>query len=337
MPVYNAEKYLIDTLNSVIEQTFDAYELIAIDDGSTDKSLEILDSFAERDSRIKIYRQENLGVSRTRNRGIDISRGKYIGFIDADDQIEKDFLKVMYELLKIENTEIAITGYTTFYNKVKGKLHNYTKNNLIFDKKNKDEWFNQLLDNGLGISIWNKLYKKELIDKYNIRFDESLSYGEDIFFCWKVVLVAKSISFDNFSRYYYRLSSISATMKYHNNLYEKYKAGFDDIITFSKHNNIYNKKINDNIDYYLFCRLPAIFTMIIRSKKTLKEKKEIIIYIYNEKQIKNGKKIYNLKNKQKKCWYYIENTNKINNFIFKIYIYDFKNKLARIVKKYIEI
>ncbi len=94
VPVYNCEKYLEKCINSILSQTFDDLELILINDGSSDNSGKICDEFKEKDSRVKIVHQKNMGVSVARNVGLDVSEGKYIGFIDGDDYIESD----MYEI-----------------------------------------------------------------------------------------------------------------------------------------------------------------------------------------------------------------------------------------------
>jgi len=333
MPVYNAKNYLTETIESVLNQSFIEFELIAINDGSTDNSLEILKSYSKIDKRIIVLEQENRGVSKTRNRGINLAKGKYISFLDADDLLEKDFLKTLYKLLEKGKTDIAITGYSPFYNKPKTKVLKYTNRNLVFNNSNKDNWFSDLLDCGLGINIWNKLYKKEMLDKFKIRFDEELSYGEDIFFCWKAILAANSISFDNFSRYYYRLSSSSASMKYHSDLYEKYKVGFNEVVNFAIEHDMYSNKIDEDIYYYFFRRLPALLTMIIRSNNNLKEKKQLIKNVTDQKEIKIGQEIFNKIHKNNSVWYSTINVNKLNRYLLKIYIYNFKNKYARKIKK----
>lgn len=93
VPVFNAEKYLKMCLNSLVSQTLKNIEIICIDDGSTDNSLAILDKFKSKDNRIKIIKQKNYGVSMARNNGISEAQGEYIGFVDADDWVDKDFLK----------------------------------------------------------------------------------------------------------------------------------------------------------------------------------------------------------------------------------------------------
>lgn len=96
VPVFNAEKYLKMCLNSLVSQTLKNIEIICIDDGSTDNSLAILDKFKSKDNRIKIIKQKNYGVSMARNNGISEAQGEYIGFVDADDWVDKDFFEKLY-------------------------------------------------------------------------------------------------------------------------------------------------------------------------------------------------------------------------------------------------
>ena len=111
VPVFNAEKYLKMCLNSLVSQTLKNIEIICIDDGSTDNSLAILDKFKSKDDRIKIIKQKNYGVSMARNNGISEAQGEYIGFVDADDWVDKDFFEKLYNATQKYNADIATAGY----------------------------------------------------------------------------------------------------------------------------------------------------------------------------------------------------------------------------------
>ena len=100
IPIYNVEKYMEKCLNSVVNQTYNNIEIILIDDGSKDKSREICDNYAKKDNRIKVVHKENNGVSSARNTGIDMSKGKYITFIDSDDYIDTDYIETLYKISK---------------------------------------------------------------------------------------------------------------------------------------------------------------------------------------------------------------------------------------------
>jgi glycosyltransferase involved in cell wall biosynthesis len=110
VPVYNVEKYLEKCLKSILHQIFSDFELILIDDGSTDSSGRICDEYLKRDSRIKVFHKENGGLSSARNYGIEKSTGKYIGFVDSDDYIAKDMYEVLYNNLQRENADVSMCG-----------------------------------------------------------------------------------------------------------------------------------------------------------------------------------------------------------------------------------
>ena len=115
VPVYNTQKYLNECLNSLINQTFQDIEIICINDGSTDDSLEVLNEFSKKDNRIKIVTQKNSGLSASRNHGIELSKGEYIYFIDSDDYIELNTLKELYDI-SIENScDLIIFKLINFY------------------------------------------------------------------------------------------------------------------------------------------------------------------------------------------------------------------------------
>ena len=114
MPVYNAQKYLEESLNSILCQTFDDFELIIIDDGSTDNSYEICERYKEKDERIIVIHQINQGPSVARNIGIKKAIGKYIVFCDSDDILDKNALSLLYNAMEKYNADLAICGYSRF-------------------------------------------------------------------------------------------------------------------------------------------------------------------------------------------------------------------------------
>ena len=115
VPIYNAEKYLERCIKSILDQTYENLEIILVNDGSTDKSLEICEKFKAEDNRIIIINKENGGVSSARNKGIDAATGKFIIFIDADDYIEKEMFEVLEEDLFKNNVDISMCGFRTVY------------------------------------------------------------------------------------------------------------------------------------------------------------------------------------------------------------------------------
>ncbi len=163
IPIYNAENYIRRCINSILNQTYQNYEIILIDDGSTDNSREILNEF-KANKKIRIYFQKNMGVAKTRNKGIKLSRGKYIAFIDNDDYIDRDYLEKLYK--NISNNDIIISGYRRV-NDIK---------TLFLSKLENTDWSKYMI-----MAPWAKFYKKEFLLKNEIEF-LSNNIGEDVYF-----------------------------------------------------------------------------------------------------------------------------------------------------------
>lgn len=176
IPVYNASKYLEKCLDSIINQTYQNIEIITINDGSKDNSLEILNEYASKDNRIKIIDKENGGVSSARNIGIDMATGKYIMFIDADDYIEKDMLEVMHRQIEEQDAQICLCGMNvvSLDNKVR-QTYMYDTLDSVIDSK--EDYIEHLQ---LNWAPFCKLIDKELVK--NIRYDKNIAIAEDLLF-----------------------------------------------------------------------------------------------------------------------------------------------------------
>lgn len=172
IPVYNKKRYLSDAVRSVLNQTFTDFELLLIDDGSTDGSGAICDRLSDSDDRIKVYHTANHGVSAARNYGIKKAVGKYIGFIDADDTVDRTFLAKLYTPMKEKTSVLATCGYYEVRNgkKIIHDFKDYGSGDAVFE----------LLRQDMLCILWNKLFVRENIKHL---FDESISTCEDSVFC----------------------------------------------------------------------------------------------------------------------------------------------------------
>lgn len=238
IPAYNAEKYISQCLKSVINQTYDNYEAIVIDDGSTDRTGIILDKFSRKYKSIKVIHQSNSGVFQSRKNGISVASGEYITFLDADDWYDSDLLSVLYN--KISKVESSIIQFG--YNKIRfGFKKAVTQENQII---NNDINLIKNFINGHGIidyALCDKVYKKDIILKAINHLDSTLRMGEDGY----LNLVALSecqgskISVIDKSLYNYRQGSgitsskdiamlYNEIMKYKNEMYRFIKARYDD-------------------------------------------------------------------------------------------------------------
>lgn len=192
IPVYNTEKYLGKCLDSVINQTYKDIEIICVNDGSVDGSEEILNEYAKNDSRIKILSQKNQGLSAARNNGIKNATGEYIGFVDSDDYIEPETYELAIKYMEQYDVDIVNYGMNIVPDKgedenprVLGgkKYHRLKHSGLINDKK--------VLVSAMPVTVANKLYRKTIIDDYNIKCPLGL-VNEDIAFHYKYMLHIKS-------------------------------------------------------------------------------------------------------------------------------------------------
>ncbi|MEE1133044.1 MAG: glycosyltransferase family 2 protein [Caryophanon sp.] len=182
IPVYNKENYLEKTLKSVISQTFENFEIVIIDDGSTDKSYDIAYNFSKHDTRIRVFKQENSGVSKTRNKALDFAVGKYVTFLDADDKYDTKFLEKMLSQIGDGNA-IYCGSFNVRGNEIK-KVKNSFEEGDIFYKYLKHKCHPNM-------NSW--LIKKEFLERYNIKFQENLTIGEDVVFFSNIMFFERNI------------------------------------------------------------------------------------------------------------------------------------------------
>lgn len=176
IPVYKSEKTLGKCLESLMAQTYPDIEMVCVIDGSPDHCGEICDAYAERDSRIKVIKRENGGVSSARNRGIDEAAGEYLLFVDSDDTVEPDYCEKMWNAYLETKADLVICGFHHWY--VGRDVVKVPSNSGVYDTKDFAEDFLKLYQEGFLNMPWNKLFRKELTG----RFDTSLSLGEDLLF-----------------------------------------------------------------------------------------------------------------------------------------------------------
>jgi glycosyltransferase involved in cell wall biosynthesis len=228
VPVYNSAQYLSECLESVLSQSFKNFEVICINDGSTDNSLEILKQFQNKDSRIKIIDQENQGVSTARNAGLKIAQGKYVGFVDSDDTIEKDFFGKLYDTAERNNADAVYSKISSI--KVFPFKHEVLKGGDI--TKELIPLF--LREDGLN-SVCNKIFLNRTIQNHQISFPVGIKHGEDAQFNIHFLVHANSISFLEYCGYHYREVDGSATRNiikhdYLQRIIEVYQTDWSEII-----------------------------------------------------------------------------------------------------------
>lgn len=178
VPVYNVEKYIVECIESILVQTYTNWELFLVNDGSTDSSGDICQGYAHTDNRIIYVGTENRGACHARNIGLEKANGEYIFFVDSDDMLTPDALRILFDKLAITEAELVCGECQGMHEN--GKDYNYKR--PVFPDKitSGDQMLRDVLTYNTLCSIWGKLYKKDLIG--SIRFEENLKLGQDICF-----------------------------------------------------------------------------------------------------------------------------------------------------------
>lgn len=291
MPVYNGEKYLEDTVSSILTQSYKEFELIIINDGSSDKTKIICDNLAKNDSRIKVIHKDNTGVSNTRNVALDNAEGEYITFVDSDDLIHKDYLKELINEEIKNNSDLIVCGFIERKINKENEISDSKKIYTSYDFIEIGKMENTILDfanSGLLNPLWNKLYKKSIIFENNIRFKEDVKTGEDFIFNLQYISFVRNITFiDKYLYYYIRRNNDSITYQYIDDMYYKGVEIHEILERFLKKMNFYNEK-NRYILYgnHLMGVFSAWLNLFHKDcKLSSKQKKDYIKSIINREYV----------------------------------------------------
>jgi glycosyltransferase involved in cell wall biosynthesis len=282
VPVYNTEKYLKKCLDSILNQTFKEFDLIVINDGSTDGSLDILKSYQEKFPNIIIIDKKNEGQGVARNKALEICKGEFIAFVDSDDYLELDMLELMYDRAICEKLDIVICNYR-FVNSIGEKIQ---ENNVILQNSEVVDNFEAvkrfLVSNTIEGFSCNKLFRRNVLK--DIKYPEDMKF-EDIPTVMELIINADRIGFVNKELYNYLLreDSTSATRTSKNTLdYIKAIYMVGDILKKSKFNNL-----EKEYEYYFTRAINQIYAFL-RASKNKDEKAKITSY--SKKYINSIKK-----------------------------------------------
>lgn len=210
MPIYNGESVIEHSINSILRQTYNDFELILINDASTDNTLTICNKYAQKHQNIKIINKtSNEGVSKARNEGLEIAQGEYICFIDADDRVKECWLE---KYVSPENPDLLCEGFLIYGN---GNIieRKYNKRQL-FDETKKSAAISAILDNSALNPPWSKCYKASIIKKYNLLFWEGCNLFEDLIFSLSFLEKTKTIQLINYSGYEYHRENSTLTKRF---------------------------------------------------------------------------------------------------------------------------
>lgn len=198
VPVYDVEQYLPKCLDSLLAQTWQNFELLLVDDGSPDGSWGIMQDYAARDSRVRIFKKENGGVSSARNFGLDRMQGEYVSFVDPDDWVSPYYLEWMYEAAQEQNVRMALVDYLDVQEGAEEMPEEYPVRPAA--EKITTEHYPQA-GRSMGGHAWRTLYHRSVVEK--LRFDQSLHYSEDILFFTQAAAEVGSYAYLDVPLYYY--------------------------------------------------------------------------------------------------------------------------------------
>ena len=217
MPVYNAEQFLVESIDSVINQTYENFELIIVDDGSTDNSPSICDSYAEKDHRVKVIHQNNGGQTSARKKAAENAQGKYIVCVDSDDWIDKDYLKSFYDVITETKADIVCAGMKRVFDCSVVDVPLNQNCGLYKKAELKRDIYPKLIQPSIGegftVSLWGKAILSNLYKEYQKNVDSGLRMGEDLACFLPCAYHAESIYILDDSLYYYRDNPDSYTKK----------------------------------------------------------------------------------------------------------------------------
>lgn len=235
VPIYNAEQYLSRCIDSILNQEYTDFELLLVNDGSTDSSGAICDSYAVKDSRIRVIHKENSGVSDSRNLAIDQAQGTYLQFLDSDDWITPDATKLFVRAAQEYHCDLVISDFYRVVGERLAQKGDIEEDNVM----TKEEFASHMMENPADFYygvLWNKLYRRDIIEKYHLRMDVTISWCEDFMFNLEYIRHAEVFYALQAPIYYYvktkgslasQGASISNTIKmkmmvfeYYNNFYK---------------------------------------------------------------------------------------------------------------------
>lgn len=245
IPCYNAEKYIEKTLDSICNQTFKNYEIICVNDGSTDGTLDILNKYKKKYKNFSVISKENDHGKTTIRKGLEKVRGKYVCVIDNDDYVSNDYIKELYNTITRENADIAVCGF---------QRENYETGKVISKEMNKkrksiiiSEDYGELLE--VNTSLWNKMFKANIITAI---VSEDILFGMDMVYLAYIYPMVEKISFNDRILYYYQVRGQSCI----NNINKEYvKCVYDSLLAIKKHYEHINCKMIEFLSAYAFLHI----------------------------------------------------------------------------------
>lgn len=322
IPAYNAEKYIRSCLNSVGKYSSSEFEVIVINDGSTDQTAQIIQDASKKDKRIVPVNIQNGGVSRARNIGIKKANGRYLTFIDADDIILEDGMESMLQFIEnMENSEDILGIFN--YKEIDKRDHVITNVNMTEKLKNEQGILECFISDFQMNMCWAKIYSKSIIEKYKIRFPEDVKIGEDAVFVGSYLNHIHRYYLQNQFVYGYRQLAEGTMNTNRANITNRFLEDLEQ--TFSAKKDAYMRYMNNKRGRFLFYSkfteyIVVTVNLVIKTNKTLPQKKAEIKLMMNnsfvDRNLKEAEKNHNIGWKRETIIHIYQ-----NNILCNIYIY----------------
>lgn len=250
VPIYNVEQYIEECIKSIVNQTLTQIEIILVNDGTKDDSINKIKKYIDNDDRIILINKENGGLSSARNKGLEIAKGDYILFIDSDDYIDTDMVQEMYESMSSNDLDIVMCGYKRVENEKVYEVHPPIESNIIFNKEDIIKIVEQGHNTKSIWFVWRNMYRKDILTKNSLTFNEDIKFGEDSVFNMNSFLSSNKIMSIDKCLYNYRLNPNSLTQSKHKpNLEENVMLQYCEKIKIVKDYNL-NKGTTKKINIY---------------------------------------------------------------------------------------
>lgn len=284
IPVYNGEKYISSLLNDLIQIDTIIAEIIVVNDGSTDNTLELLKKYAGKHNAIKVLSQEKSGPSKARNNGLSVATGKYITFCDADDRVDVKKFKNFYLEAIASMAQYCFSGYIDHHIKTEKNSITSPKGSGIFSFEDFQNIFFENLSNKTISYIFNKIYLKPVLDEHQIRFEEQVHYAEDLLFNLKYLQHVKTIYVSQTSYYLYQrgINEDSLSSKFNMGFWEARKLVYQGLKNLFSSTNV-SKECDKQINTYAINTLIYTICQIIDTNKSIsKTFFDLNVVIYDE-------------------------------------------------------
>lgn len=277
IPIYNVEQYLVECCESILYQSFENFELILINDGSTDGSYEVARRIKEKDERVILLSQENKGQSAARNLGLQYAKGKYVLFVDSDDWVEKDCLRLLYENMEKYHSDISCCR--SQFVSVDGKL-SVSRVKSLLCSEGTEILLDALSVKNFTTSPWAKLYNKSFLDKYQLIFKEGI-INEDTLFSLQVACMAQKVSYINDVLFDIREREGSTSRSSFQRLFLNMDIALDLAQDFIQKQNRYDKKV-ENLYKARYLRSTLYNLLQIAQRLPWKEYKKCYVFCLNK-------------------------------------------------------